>query len=208
MRQLLLSCLQLPCGIWLVSFCSVLLAVELKNNSMHECFRISLRVTESASPMSRRRAANRRELLLPLRMPERYQTGIAFDPCVPSGPTGTIPGKAVEPAEAWTRRTTHCRLARQISQTIEGEIVALIAGNDLLARLIFQRICPRTHSGMIDGQSSPHELRRTRAPITSPDITTPLVNCADPALPPPEIETLFTQLARRHLRKRATEETR
>ena len=175
---------------------------------MHECFRISLRVTESASPMSRRRAANRRELLLPLRMPERYQTGIALDPCVSSGPTGTMPGKAGESAEARTRRTTHCRSAKQISSTIEGAIVALIAGNDLLARLIFQRICPRTHSGMIDGQSSPHELRRTLAPITSPDIKTPLVNCADPALPPPEIETLFTQLTRRRLRRRATEETR
>ena len=176
---------------------------------MPECFGISLMVTESAPPMSRRRAANWRELLLPLRMPERHQTGIAFDPCVPSGPTGTIPGKAVEPAEAWTRRTTHCRPAKQTSQTIEAGVVALIAGNDVLAQLIFQRIRPRTHSGVINEQCCcAHELRRTRARIASPDITTPLVNCADPALPSAEIETLFTQLARRRLRKRATEETR
>ena len=158
--------------------------------------------------MSRRRTANRRELLLPLRMPERYQTGIALDPCVSSGPTGTIPGKAGEAAEAWSPRTTHCRTAKQISQTIDGAIVALIAGNDLLARLIFQRIRPGTHCGMIGGPSSPPEIQRTRATITSEGTTTPLVNCADPALPSPEIETLFTQLARRRLRKRATEETR
>lgn len=173
---------------------------------MHECFIVSLRVTGSAPPMSRRRAANRRELLLPLRMPDQHQAGITFDPCVSADPT--VPGKAGEPAEAWSRRTTHCRPAKQIGPTIEGAIVALIAGNDLLAGLIFQRIRPHTHSGMIGGQSSPHELRRTLAPITSPDLTTPLVNCADPALPPPEIETLFTQLARRRLRERATEETR
>jgi hypothetical protein len=175
---------------------------------MHECFGVSLRITEFAPPMSRRPGPNRRELLLPLQMPDWHQTGIPFDPCVSAGPTGTIPGKAGESAEAWTRRTTHCHPPKQTSQKIEGASVALIAGNDLLARLIFQRIRPRTHSGMMCGQSSPHELRPTRAPITSPDIPTPLVNCADPALPPPEIETLFTQLARRRLRKRATEETR
>ena len=207
MRLPLPCCLQLPCGIWLVSFCNVLHA-ELKNISMRECFGVSLRVTESAPPMSRRPGANRRELLLPLRMPDWHQTGITFDSCLPAGATGTIPGKAGEPAEAWTRRTTHCRPAKQTSQTIEGAIVALIAGNDVLARVIFQRIRPRTHSGMISEQSrSPQELQRTSAAIASPDTTTPLVNCVDAAMTPPEIEILFTQLARRRLRSRATQET-
>lgn len=168
-----------------------------------------MRVTESASPMSRRRAANRRELLLPLWMPDRHQTGITFDPCILVNPTGTLPGETGEPAETWPRRTTHCRLAKQTTQTIEATILALIAGDHLLARLIIQRIRPRPHSGMISGQScSPHELQRIHAAIASPDMTTPLVNCADPVLmQTPEIETLFTQLARRRLGKRTTEET-
>ncbi len=89
-------------------------------------------------------------------------------------------------------------------------MLALVPGKHLLARLIFQRIRPRTHSGMMNEQNrSLQELRRVHAAIASPDITTPPVNCADP--PPtatPEIKTLFTQLARRRLPKRAVEETR
>ena len=177
---------------------------------MLECFGVFLRVTGSASPMSRRRAANRRELLLPLLIPDRHQTGIMFDPCVLVDPTGTLPGETGEPAETWPRRTTHCRPAKQTSQPIEGTILALIAGDHLLAQLILQRIRPRPHSGMISEQScSPHELQRIHAAIAPPDITTPLVSCAAPVLmPTPEIESLFTQLARRRLGKHTTEETR
>jgi hypothetical protein len=177
---------------------------------MAKCFGVSLRVTEFASPMSRRRTANRRELLLPLRMPDWHQTGITFDPCVSVDPNRTLPGEAEEPAEAWPRRTTYCGPAKQTSQTTAGTTLAFIVGKYLMARLIFQRIRPRTHSGKISGQScSPHELQRIHAVIASPDITTPLVNCAESALTPTsEIETLFIQLARRRLRKRTAEETR
>src|SRR5215831_11546412 len=38
--------------------------VEVKNNSMLECFAVFLRVTESAPPMSRRQITNRREVAL------------------------------------------------------------------------------------------------------------------------------------------------
>jgi hypothetical protein len=160
--------------------------------------------------MSRRRAANRRELLLPLGMPDRHQTGITFDPCAPIDPTGMLAGEAGEPAETWPRHATHCCPAKQTSQPTKESILALIAGKHVLARLIFQRIRPRTHSGMLNEQScSPHELQRLHAAIASPYITTPLVNCADPTrTPTPEIETLFTKLARRQLRKRTAEETR
>lgn len=176
---------------------------------MHECFIVSLRVTESTPPMSRRRAANRRELLLPLSMPDRHQTGITVDPCVLVDPAGALAYETGEPAETWPRRTTHCRPAKQTSQPTGGIIFALIAGDHRLARLIFRRIRPRAHSGIISQQSSPHDLQRIHPAIASPEITTPLLNCADPALvPTPEIETVFAQLARRRLRKRAAEEER
>ena len=179
---------------------------------MCECFGICLKLRSLHPPMSRRRVANRRELLLPLRMPERHPTGIALDSCLPAGPTGTIPGKAGDLPQVWPRHTSYCRPAKQTSQAIEGAVVALILDNHLLARLIFERIRPRTDAGMIGEQSgSRHELPRTGAPIASSEITTPVVNCAEvsvPALISPEIETLFTQLARRRLRKRVTEETR
>ena len=84
--------------------------------------------------MSRRPVANRRELLLPLLMPDRHQTDIVFDPCVPAGPSRTSNGK---------------------------------------------------------------------------DVTTPFVDGAEASarVPvPPEVATLFTQLGRRRLRSRATQE--
>jgi hypothetical protein len=183
---------------------------------MLECFTISLRVTEFAPPMSRRRVTNRRELLLPLLIPDRHQTGVVFDACVPSGPAMAINGKAGEPPNVWARYSTHCRAAEQAGQTTAGQttkeaIAGLIAGNWLLARLVFQRIRPCSHAGMVGGQNcSPDELQRSHAPIAPPDIATSLIKCTEVSVAapvPPAIETLFTQLARRHLRSRAPEET-
>jgi hypothetical protein len=78
-----------------------------------------------------------------------------------------------------------------------------------LARLVFQRIRPWRHSG---GQScSPDELQRARTPMAPPDIATSLITCIEVPVSvpiPPAIETLFTQLARRHLRSHAPAETR
>jgi hypothetical protein len=178
---------------------------------MLECFTISLRVTEFAPPMSRRRVTNRRELLLPLLIPDRHQTGVVFDSCVPSGPAMAINGKAGEPPNVWARYSTHCWAAEQAGQTTEEAIAELIAGNWLWARLVFQRIRPCSHAGMVGGQNcSPDELQRSRAPIAPPDIATSLIKCTEvpvSAPVPPAIETLFTQLARRRLRSRAPEET-
>jgi hypothetical protein len=171
-----------------------------------------LRVTEFTPPMSRRQVTNRRELLLPLLIPDRHQIGVVFDACVPSDPTTAINGNAGEPPTAWTRHSTHCRAAEQAAQTTEVAIAELIAENRLLARLVFQRIRPCSHAGMMGGQNcSPDELQRSRAPSAPPDIATSLIKCVEvpvSAPVPPAIETLFTQLARRRLRSRATEDTR
>jgi hypothetical protein len=178
---------------------------------MLECFTIFLRVTEFAPPMSRRRLTNGRELLLPLLIPDRHQRGIVFDASVPSGPAMTINSKAGEPPNAWVPHSTHCRPAEQAGQTTEA-IAELVAGNQLLARLVFRRIRPCSHAGMAGGQNcSPDELQRSRAPIAPRDIATSLIKCTEvpvSAPVPPAIETLFTQLARRRLRSRATEERR
>src|ERR1051325_1838685 len=119
---------------------------------MRECFGICLKLRSLHPPMSRRRVANRRELLLPLRMPEDHPTGIALASRLPAGPTGTIPGKAGGLPQAWPRHTSYCRPAKQTSQAIEGAVVALILDNHLLARLIFERIGPRTYAGMVGGE--------------------------------------------------------
>jgi hypothetical protein len=162
--------------------------------------------------MSRRQVANRRELLLPLRIPDRHPTGIVFEPCVPAGPTETVHGETEEPLESWARHTTHCRPAKQTAQTIEGATAAPMAGNHLLAQLVFLRIRPGTHRGTTSEQTgSPHKVQRTRPLIAPPDVAALPVNYAEVPVPAPiplEIETLFTQLARRRLRRRVLEETR
>lgn len=177
---------------------------------MLECFALFLRVTELVPPMSRRQVTNRQELLLPLLIPDRHQTGVVFDACIPSGPATAISDKAGQPPDAWTRHTTHCRATEQAAQTIQGAIAELIAGSRLLAQLVFQRIRPCSHAAMIGGQNCSPELQRSRAPIAPPDIATSLIECTEmPVSAPvlPAIETLFTQLARRRLRSRAPEET-
>jgi hypothetical protein len=179
---------------------------------MLECFAIFLRGTDFAPPMSRRQVTNRRELLLPLLIPDRHQTGVVFDPCIPSDPAMAINGKAGESPNAWTRHSTHCRVAEQAGQTTVGAIAEITAGDRLLARLVFQRIRPCGHAGMIGGQNcSPDELQGSRALIAPPDIATSHTECTEAPVSapvPPAIETLFTQLARRRLRSRVPEETR
>jgi len=164
--------------------------------------------------MSRRQVTNRRELLLPLLIPDRHQIGVVFDACVPSDTATATNGKAGEPPKAWTRHSTHCRAAEQAGQTTELAIAELIAENRLLARLVFQRIRAWSHSG---GQScSPDELQRARTAVAPSDISTSLLKCGEvkyvevpvSAPVPPAIETLFTQLARRRLPSRAPAETR
>jgi len=178
---------------------------------MLECFAIFLRVTEFVPPMSRRQVTNRRESLLPLLIPDRHQTGVVFDACIPSGPALASNDNAGEPPNVWTRHSTHCRAAEPAGQTIEGAIAELIAGDRLLAQLVFQRIRPCGHAGMIGGQNCSPELQGSRAPIAPPDIARSLIKCTEvpvSAPAPPAIEALFTQLVRRRLRSRAPEETR
>ena len=162
--------------------------------------------------MSRRQVTNRRELLLPLQIPDRHQTGVVFDACIPSGPAMAInDDNAGEPLNARPRHSTDCRATEQPGQTTEGAIADLIAGDRLLAQLVFQRIRPCSHAGMMGGQNCSPELQASRAPIAPPDIATSLIKCTEvpvSAPVPAAIETLFTQLARRRLRTHAPEERR
>ena len=170
---------------------------------MHECFTIFLRVTEFAPPMSRRPVTNRRELLLPSLIPDRHQTGVVF---VAPGPAARISDQTGDSPDARVRHGTQCRPAKQISPTTEEAIAELIAGNPLWARLVLQRIRPHPQSGMISDRSyGPNEFQGSRAPSAPRDVP----NSAEaPISGPSAIETLLTQLARRRLPKRATEETR
>jgi hypothetical protein len=179
---------------------------------MFECFGVFSGVTGFAPPMSRRQTTNRRELLLPSLTPDRHQTAVIFDPSVPPAPVAATNSNGAEPARSWTRQSIQCRAAKQAGPTTEMASPALIAGSHLLARLVFQRIRPRSRSGRMGEQScSPDEPQRARTPFASPNIASPLTGRAETSISapvPPPVETLFTQLARRRLRGRSTEETR
>lgn len=177
---------------------------------MFECFGVFSEVTEFASPMSRRQTTNRRELLLPSLIPDRHQTAVIFNPGVPPAPVAAINDNGAEPARSGARQSIQCR-AIQPGPTTEMASPELIAGSHLLARLVFQRIRPRSRSGRMGEQScSSDGPQRARTPI-APNIASPLIGfaeaCISVPLPPP-LETLFTQLARRRLQGRTTEETR
>jgi hypothetical protein len=179
---------------------------------MPECFGVLSEVTGFARPMSRRPATNRRELLLPSLMPDRHQTVLLFDPGVPPAPLAAIHGNGTEAARCWTRQGIPYRAAKQAGATTELGSPELIAGNHLWARLVFQRVRPRSRSAARGGQSySADEPQRTRPPIAQPNIAAPLLGRAEAPVPapiPPPVETLFTQLARRRLRGRVPKATR
>ena len=178
---------------------------------MLECFGVFSRVTEFASPMTRRQTTNRRELLLPSLIPDRHQTAVIFDPSVPPAPVAATNGDSAEPARSWARQSIPCRAAKQAGPT-EVASPELIAGSHLLARLVFQRIRPRSRSGSMGEQScSTHEPQHVRTPIAPPKIASPLIGHAEASVSapvPPPVETLFTELVRRRLRGCTTEETR
>jgi hypothetical protein len=179
---------------------------------MLECFGVFSGVTGFAPPMSRRQTTNRRELLLPSLIPDRHQTAVIFDLSVPPAPVAATNSNGAEPARSWTRQSIQCRTAKQAGPTTEMASPALIAGSHILAKLVFQRIRPRSRSGRIGEQScSPDKPQRARTPIAPPNIASPLIGHAETSISapvPPPVETLFTQLARRRLRGRTTEETR
>jgi hypothetical protein len=175
---------------------------------MLECFGVFSEVTGFAPPMSRRQTTNRRELLLPSLIPDRHQTDVIFDPSVPPAPVAATKGNGAEPARSWTRQSIQCRAVKQADPTTEMASLALIARNHLLARLVFQRIRPRSPAGRVGEQScSPDEPQRSRTTIVPPNAASPLIGRAEASISAP-VETLFTQLARRRLRGRPTEETR
>jgi hypothetical protein len=178
---------------------------------MLECFGVFSEVTGFPPPMSRRKTTNRRELLLPSLIPDRHQTAVIFAPSVPPAPVAATNDNGAEPAQSWTRQSLQCRAAKQAGPTTKMASPEFIAGSHLLARLVFQRIRPRSRSGGMGEQScSPDEPQCARTPIAPPNIASPLIGHAEASIsaPPPPVETLFTQLARRRLRGRTTEETR
>jgi hypothetical protein len=178
---------------------------------MPKCCGVFSEVREFARPMSRRQATNRRELLSPSLIPARHQTAVVFDASVPPAPAAAIDANGAEPPRYSNHQRIRYRATKEASQTIEVASPERIAGNHLLARLVFQQIRPRRRSAVTGGQNcSPEEPQRARAPIAPPDIASPVIGCAETPVPAsvPPMETLFTQLARRRLPVRATKETR
>jgi hypothetical protein len=178
---------------------------------MLECFGIFSRVTGFARPMSRRTVTNRRELLLPSLIPDRHQTRPLFDSCVRPAAIAAINGSGEDPSRGGTRQSIRCLALKQAIPTTEVAGLELTGANPLLARLVFQQIRSGIRSGAAEGQGCSDKPQVGRVPASAPDVPPALTRqsvLTDEAPVPPPVETLFTQLARRRLRSRATKETR
>jgi hypothetical protein len=163
--------------------------------------------------MSRRTVTKRRELLLPSLISDRHQTRLLFDSCVRPTAVAPINTAGEDPSRCYTRQSIRCLAAKQAIPTTAVAGLELSDANHLLARLVFQQIRPRIRSGVTEGQGCSFDKAHVgRVPAsTTPDVPSALTGqfvLPDEAPVPPPVETLFTQLARRRLRSRATKETR
>jgi hypothetical protein len=179
---------------------------------MPECFGIFSRVTGFERPMSRRTVTNRRELLLPSLIPDRYQQRLLFDSCVRPAAVAAINGAGQDPSRCETRQSIRCLPAKQSIPATEMAGLEFTGTHHLLAKLVLQQIRPRSRSGVTEGQGySSDKPQAGRVPASVPDVPAALTGGSvlpDEAPVPPPVESLFTQLARRRLRSRATKETR
>jgi hypothetical protein len=94
-----------------------------------------------------------------------------------SGPA--IHSTGAEPPRNCTQQRIHYRAAKEAGQTIEAASPELVAGNHLLAKLVFHQIRPRIRSTVMRGPNCPPEQpQRLRTPIAPPDIASPVIDCA------------------------------
>jgi hypothetical protein len=182
---------------------------------MLKCFGVFSELTGFARPMSRLQAMNRPELLLPSLMPDWHQLRVIFDPSAGRVPAPVGQGRGRGMAAMLGSPKYSLPAAKQAIQGTEVTGPKLNGANHLLARLVFQQIRSRSHSGVIGGQScSSDEPPRGGMQASTPAPRSPLKGrvalAADAGVSVPvplTVEILFTQLARRRLRSRAKKET-
>ena len=175
---------------------------------MYKCFGLFLRVAGFTRPMSRRQASNRRELLSPSLVPDRRQAPVIFNPRVHVIAGVPMNGNGAQTSR-WTRQGVPCFAAKPTRQMTEVATPELLVDNHLLARLAFQHIRPHSCAGESPESCAPAEAQQACTSMPPPETALRMIERARaPVSVPLSVETLLTQLARRHFRIGANKETR
>lgn len=182
-------------------------------------------IAQFASPASRRGVTEQWEPSLPLQRPQWFWDG---HPRPLLGVDSTLQAASArrdepvscgmeEPLRDWNPRHAHIPAGKQTSQTTDAARAEFIGANCLFARLVLHHVRPHDRSADAAKQriGSSHDLNhglvsapalhaRSSFPLRSGRSVTTAAASPNPLSAP--IETLFSELARRRLRRLAAEE--
>jgi hypothetical protein len=183
-------------------------------------------IARLAPPTSRRGITEQWELSLPLPRPEcffdghpKHLRGVDSTLQVESARRGEPGSRGVEePLRCWNARHAYIPAGKQTGQTTDPTRAEFVGANRLFARLVFHQV--RLHDRSAAAAKQRNGFSHNRNPdlvsVTAPDaglsftlrserpVTTAATASLDP-LPAP-IETLFSKLARRRLRRLTVKE--
>jgi hypothetical protein len=181
-------------------------------------------IARLAPPMSRRGITERWELSLPLARPKWFRDGhpkglVDSTLQAESARRGApVSGGIEEPLRCWSPRHAHLPAEEQPGQTTDPTRAELVGANRLFARLVFHQVRPQDRSPAAAKQpiGSSHNRNPDLVSVPAPDAESSLtlrsersVTTAPAASPDPlpaPIETLFSELAWRRLRRLAAQE--
>ena len=181
-------------------------------------------IARLAPPTSRRGITEQWELSLPLPRPKWFRDGhpkglVDSTLQAESAHCGEpVRGGIEEPLRCWSPRQAHLPAEEQPGQTTDPTRAELVGANRLFARLVLHQVRPKDRSAAAAKQpiGSSHNRNPGLVSVPAPDAESSLtlrsersVTTAPAASPDPlpaPIETLFSELAGRRLRRLAAQE--
>jgi hypothetical protein len=182
-------------------------------------------IARFAPPMSRRGITEQWELSLPLQRPEcffdghpKHLLGVNSTSQAESARRGEPVSCGVEEPLRWNPRHADIPVGKQTGQTTDPSGAEFVGANRLFARLVLHQVRPHDRSAAAAKQRNgfSHNRKPDLVSVPAPDaglsftlrserpVTTAPAASPDP-LPAP-IETLFSELARRRLRRLTAKE--
>lgn len=182
-------------------------------------------IARFAPPTSRRGITGQWELSLPPQRPESFSDvhpkhllGVDSTLQAESARRGEPVSCGVEEPLRWNPRHAHIPVGKQTGQTTDPTGAEFVAANRLFARLVLHQVRPHDRSAAAAKQRNgfSHDRNPDLVSVPAPDaglsftprserpVTTAPAAAPDPL--PASIETLFSELARRRLRRLTAEE--
>ena len=179
-------------------------------------------IARFAPPTSRLGITEQRELSLPLQRPECFLDdhpkrllGDSTLQAESARCDEPVSCGIEEPLRCWNPRHAHIPAAKQTGETTDPPRAEFVGANRLVARLVLHQVRPHDRPAAAAKQpiGSSHNRNPGRVSVPAPDARSsftlrserPVTDAPAASLPAP-IETLFSELARRRLRKLAAKE--